>query len=480
MSQRALTDSEARWRLGAIRAPRIWLASTALALGVAFVGTLVVAMLQGEKGFYGDSSEYWSLGGTFDVHGHFSLLNFRDPSRGYLLPLINHGLHTLAVHLTWTSSSMVKLSNAFTFALIGAVLGPALIKTVWPEQPIWTLGRRLMLTTLLVVFWSGYLNFPLSDFPGLAMALLTLVAVARIDSPRWMLIAGAALGMSINMRAAYLPLAPVAAGLIAWAWFSQRGTRHASASHRALCAGLLLIGFAIVSLPQSLSAHRYHGTWSFIPSASQFEPAGTFLTPGMFMQNRDTYLFGGESRGLMIYGYPAGQRLLAEQKEEKIVSTSQYIGLFVSHPLVMGGLVIGHIVNSMDPLYSTPYIENLNNGGRVWGRIAGFLLVFVALLRVLWPAARRRLGPGRLRYLVALAMCCVTSVPTDIERRYMLPLYLLSYGLALTPRWPNPIASVGHSLSRVRTPAVIAVVFVAYTGMVWYITDEAISHLYFL
>jgi hypothetical protein len=257
----------------------------------------------------------------------------------------------------------------------------------------------------------------------------------------------------------------------------QRGTPHASASRRALCAGLLVIGFATVSLPQSLSAHRYYGTWSFIPSAPTFEPAGTFLTPGMVMQVRDTYLFG--SHKLMVYGYPAGQRLLEEQKEVRIASTSQYIGLFASHPLVMGGLIVGHIVNSLDPLYSTPYIENLNNGGRVWGRIAGFLLVFVALLRVLWPAARRCLGRGRLRYLVALTVCCVTTITTDIERRYMLPLYLLSYALALTPRWPNPIGSVGSGWRRLRTPAVLAVSFLAYTSVVWYITGEAISHLRF-
>ena len=85
-------------------------------------------------------------------HGSFSLLNFSSATRGYLLPLVNHGLQNIAADLTWTSSSIVKLANALTFALIGAVLGPALIKTVWPQQPSWGLGRRLVLTALLVVF----------------------------------------------------------------------------------------------------------------------------------------------------------------------------------------------------------------------------------------------------------------------------------------------------------------------------------------
>jgi hypothetical protein len=480
MSQLAHVGGERRRAMRARALGLGWPRSTAFACAAGFAGTLAVALLQGEKPFYADSHEYWSLGSTFTVHGHFSLLNFRDAARGYVLPLINSELQRLGDDLGWTASSMAKLSNVFTFTAIGTVLAPALMRTVWPQQSSWGPGRRLTLTALLVVFWSGYLNFPLSDFPGLAMALLTLVAVARVDSPGWMLVAGLALGMSIDMRAAYIPLLPVVAGLVVWAWFDQRGTRHASRAHRALCAGLLAIGFATVSLPQSLSAHRYYGTWSFVPSASQFEPAGTFLTPGMVMENRDTLLGSGPlgaGGSLVMYGYPAGQRLLEEQPERRIATTSQYLGLFVSHPLVMGGLIAGHVINSLDPLYSTPYIEHLNNGGRVWGRIGGFLLVFVALLRVLWPAARRCLGPGRLRFLVALMLCCVTTVPTDIERRYMLPLYLLSYALALMPRWPQAIAPAVSGVRRLRTPAVITAVFLVYTSVVWYFTSEAIDHM---
>jgi hypothetical protein len=460
-------------------APRASVTTPMRAFILAFAATLVIAMLQGEKRFYHDSLEYWSLAASFVVHGHFSLSNFSSGLRGYLLPLATHVLQTLDAHLGWTASSTVKLVNAFLLALIGAVLGPALIETVWPGQPRWGLGRRLALTALLLVFWSGYLNFPLSDFPGLAMAVLTLVAVARTDSPGWMLLAGLALGATLDLRAAYLPFVPVVAALVLWTWFEQRGAPHASASRRAVCAGLLVAGFALVSLPQSLSAHRHYGTWDFIPSAPSLEPASTFLTPGMYMANRDTYIRGGPSLELMIYDDPAGQRLLERQKGKRIASTSQYLGLFVSHPLVMAGVIIDHIVNSMDPLYSTPYVENLDSAGLVWGRIAGFLLLFIALLRVLWPTARRQLGPGRLRYLASLGACCVTSVPTDIERRYFLPLYLLSYALALTPHWPNPIGPAEAGARRFKTAAIIVVCFAAYAAAVWYITNEALNHLYF-
>jgi hypothetical protein len=448
--------------------------SAMLALGIAFAGILTIAMLQGEKPFYGDSGEYWKLGSTFTVNGHFSLLNFSSQTRGYALPLITHALQALASTLAWTSSSLAKLFNVLVFALIGVVLGPALFRTVWPEQTSWGLMRRLVLTAIIAVFWSGFLNFPLSDFPALAMGMLALIAVARADSPGWMLVAGIALALAVNTRTAYLPLLPATVGLVAWTWWEQRGAQHASIGHRALCAGLLLVAFAAVSLPQSLSAHRYYRIWSFVPGATAANPAREFFNSGLKIQSFDTYLGHGFGVAL-VSTYPPGEQLQNEQPHRAIWNMGQYLGLFASDPLVMGDLFTRHIVNGLDPLYSTPYIENLHNLGRVWGRIAGFLLLFIALLRLLWPTARRRLGRGRLRYLAALSLCCVTTLPLATERRYMLPVYLVGYILALTPGWPSPIAASGAGLHRYRTAATIAVAFLVYALAIWSLTSEAIS-----
>jgi hypothetical protein len=458
--------------------PRTGPLTVSLALGVAFVGAFAIAMLQAEKPFFNDAGGYWQLGTTFTANGHFSLLNFSDPVKAYAWPLVTHLLQVLASEFGWTASFVAKLFNVVLLTLIGTVLGPALIQTVWPSQPRWGFVRRIALSGLLLVFWSGFLNFPLSDFPALAAAVLTLVAVARVDSPRWMFVAGAALALALDIREAYLPFVPAVLAIIVWAWFEQRGTQHASTAHRVLCGGCFLVAFAAISLPQSLSAHRYHGTWSFVPGASVAEPLGEFYGAGFETQAYDTFVVNGEARVSGKYVFPAGKRLLEEQKEDKVTTTNQYVGLYTSHPLVAGDMLVRHIVNGLDPLYSTPFVENLHNEGRSWGRIGGFLLVFIALLRLLWPAARRLLGPARLRYFVALAACCLTTVPTQMERRYMLPVYLLVYIVALTPRWPNPIGSASMGAwRRFQTPAVIVVAFLVFAGVVWYITNDAISHL---
>lgn len=447
--------------------PRWWQGPAFAAFRVAFAGTLIVGLLQGVRTFYGDSGEYWELAGTFTQSGHFSLLSFESSARGYGLPLILYVLREFGEGVHWIPPSVVTLFFALLFALIGAVLAPRLAEVAWPERP-WGYGRRLALTATLLVFWSGDLNYPLSDFPGLVMGLLALVAIAKPDSPGWMLIAGIASAIAIDLRPAYLPFVPMLAVIVAWAWFEQRVTQHASLARRALCVSLLVVGFLAASLPQSLSAHRHYGTWTFIPGAS--EQTAERLTLGMVHQRNDAFETP-QRPGVITYGDATGQRLLERQPEGKINSLSQYVGLVVSNPTIMVPLLARHIVNGLDARYSTIYVEHYDSGGHIWLRLAGFLLVFLALARVLWPSARRGLGRARWRYPFALLLCSLTSVPTAVETRYMLPVYLLCYILVLAPGWPNPIGPAEDGLRRFRTPAILAVACLVFMAVVWHVVS---------
>ena len=447
--------------------------------GIVFAVTLIVALGQGLKTFYYDSGEYWSLGQTFTVNGHFSLLNFDSSGRGYALPLIDHGLQEIAEALAWSPSSLAKLFNVLIFALIGAVLAPRLAEIAWPRQR-WGAVPRLALVALLLIFWRGYLSFPLSDFPALAMVLVALVSIARQDTPGWMLLAGVAGGLALDMRASYIMLEPILAILVIWAWLDQRGTRHASIARRALCAGLLVLGFAAASLPQSLSSHRHGFTWSPVPGATS-SVSSLYLTPGMANQRYDTYV-GTDHPPQMYYEDASGAKLLEKQKGGQISSSGQYVGLIVSHPVAMVSLLVRHVINGLDARYSTVYVEHLETDSNRWPRLAGFLLVFLALARVLWPAARRRLGPAKWRYPVALLLCGATSVPTPVEARYMLPAYLLSYMLVLTPGWPSPIgpATAGVlALRRFQTLAILAAGYLVFMAVVWHVTSVATDQLSF-
>jgi hypothetical protein len=455
---------------------RLQPAITPVAFALVFAGTLLVAMLQSPEPFYYDSGSYWELGQTFTLHGHFSLVNFNSPLRGYLLPLLTHCLREIGAALQWTSSSMAKLFNALTFALIGAVLTPRLAEIAWPNWR-WGLGRRIALGVLLLVFWSGFLNFPLSDFPALAMTLLALVAVERKDAPGWMLVSGAACGAAIDTRPSYLLLAPVLIGLVAWSWFDERNQQHASRRRRSLCMSLFIAGLLLVSLPQSLSSHRHYNTWSFIPG-SAVNLTGFQLSNGLRIQRYETYVGTGHGPQ-MFYEDEAGKRILAEQPNETVTGIGQYLKIVVKHPVTMTELFLRHLINGLDQRNTTPYIKNVATRSHRWLRLAGFLLVFLALLRVLWPTARRRFTSARWRYPVALLLCCLTSIPSAVETRYLLPAYLLSYVMVLLPGWPSPIGPSTEGLRRYRTLAIIAFAFVVFAAIAFHVASEATRQVAF-
>jgi hypothetical protein len=450
--------------------------SAALAFAFAFVGALVVALLQSRKPFYFDSGYYWMLGETFVRHSDFSLLNFASPLRGYLPPLIDHALQGLADGFGWSGSTSVKIFNAFLFASIGAILAPRLAMIAWPDQH-WGVGRRVLLVALLVGFWSGFLNFPLSDFPALAAVLLAFVAVAHPDSPRWTLLAGIATGAAIDTRPAYVLLAPLVLILLGWSWFEQRDREQLVSGRHAICLALAIVGFAVVSLPQSLVSHRYFRTWSFIPgTAAHLESLQ--LTEGMNLQLVEGFVGPGHPP-LMRYEDPAGVRVLAGEQRHVITGLGQYVGVVARNPLVMAGLFARHLINGLDERYSTPYIEHLDTGSHRWMRLTGFLLAFLALLRVVWPAARRTLGSSRYRYPVALLLTCATSVPSAMETRFLLPINLLIYILLLAPGWPSPLVQGAVGWRRYRTLALIALACVPFMLAVWAVASATSSHLRF-
>jgi len=438
---------------------------------------LVIALAQGSKPFYYDSGGYWQLGSRFVRDGDFSLLNFDSPLRGYLLPLVDHGLQGIAVAVGWSSSTSARTFNALVLAAICGVLGPAVAELAWSGRR-WGPGRRLALAAVFVVFWREYLSYPLSDFSALAFVLLAIVAAARPLTPTSMLLAGVATAAAIDARPAYATLLVLVPALIAWNLLVERRPRGRGALARAGgCLALLCIGFTVVSLPQALLTHRHFKSWSFIPgSVAHLESLQ--LSEGLRLQRYETFVGIGHGPQ-MNYLDPSGTKLLDRRPGAQVAGLGQYASLAAANPVTLGGVLVRHVVNGLDQRYSTPYVEHLDTGGQRWMRALGFLLVFLALLRLAWPAARRRLGRSRWRYPVALLLCCVTSVPSAMETRFLLPVYLLAYLLVLAAGWPSPLVAGVAGWRRYRTVAAIAVACVPFALVCWAVTSAASSHLHF-
>jgi hypothetical protein len=437
-----------------------------------FVVGLLVALLQGEKPFYFDSGSYWLLSETFSANGGFSLLDFEYTGiRGYALPLTYFFVREVGDFLTFGDALQAMVFNAALVAAIGALLGPRLAQIAWPEQR-WGIARRLALGALILVFWRGYLSYPLSDFPALATALLALVAVASPTSPAWMAVGGLAAAYATNARPSYLLLVPLLLLLVLWDWWQHR-QGEAAVPRRLLCIGLFVAGLVVVSLPQSLLDHRNFDGYSPVPGGNDL--AGLQYTEGLRLQRYETFV--GEAGARMEYLDPHTEDVLAGLEGGVVADTPQYAETALSHPLTIAGVFLRHVVNGLDARYPTPYVERLESGSNKILRFAGFLLVFLALFRLLWPRGRRSLGPARWRFPAALLAVCATSLPSAIETRFLLPVFVLASLLVLAPGWPLPVGPAEQGLRRYRTLALAALAGLVYFAIVGAIVSDATDNL---
>ncbi|WP_205696697.1 hypothetical protein [Conexibacter sp. SYSU D00693] len=441
------------------------------ALVVVLTACLLIALLSADQAFHYDAGVYWGLADVFDKGGRepFSLLNFEHPLRGYSFALVLREVRDVGRDLGLLDYQSVRIMMALVIALIGAVLAPRFAQTVWPSVRFGVLHRLAFAATLLA-FWHGYLLWPLTDFPALAAGLLALIAAAHWRSPAWLAVAGAAAAFAVNLRPAYSVLVPAILLIVLWEWgklhrAGQRPTRRDGAAFV-----VLLVAMGLVSLPQSLATHRHFGSYNPVPGTTA--DLGSFqLTVGLQVQRYETYVGRDRTIPQMIYADPNTEDLRKEElgPDQQVKGSGEYVRIALEHPLTVAGVVWRRFVNGMDQRYSTPYINKLDDGDRRPWRLVGFSLLFAALVRLLWPAARRSLGPARWRYALGLLAACVTSLPSAMETRFLLPVYTLAWLLVFAPGWPKPWAAAPGAtpVQRARAPVAIVAGLAVFMLIVW-------------
>jgi hypothetical protein len=391
-------------------------------------------LLSGYDGFFYDATYYWGLRDHFQHNGHFSLVAYDSPWRGYSVPLLNHVLQVLASAGGLAGVTIVKIFGALLAATLGVVVIPRLARQLFTAASIGPL-RVLALNALIFLYWRDHFDFPLSDFPSLLVAMIGVLGLLRATASGY-LVCGLCFGLAANIRPAYMPAAiaaVVVAGLFPFRRWNWR--------RRGAAVTLVLAGALAASLPQMLINHHQRGSWTPVIPKTQ-EITLLQLWQGMRAQKYETYVGSGAGypRPDVFYLDPATRQVVEQQHISPVrryyigstyaefPSYRKYVGMVLEHPAEMAAAYVRRLFNGLDVQYPTPYVRDLGDRSTVLSLLQ-YSLMFLAFARLLLPDARRALGRIRWVGIVLLLIPCVTAVTGPVEPRFFLPLQALIYML---------------------------------------------------
>jgi hypothetical protein len=368
--------------------------------------------------FYHDALGYWERGELFGRDAAFSLLAFDDPIRGYSLPLVNFLLQTVADAIDVGDVTIVRISGALLAATLGVVVAPRLARVIFPGA-VTTWWRVLALKGVVFLFWRDHFQFPLSDFPTLLVASVGVIGLLRRTTAGYV-VAGLALGLAANMRPAYVPAALI--GLLVVALLPWTAGWRA----RTTATALFLVPLILVSLPQVAVNHHHRGSASpTVPSPRETSLGA--LTWGVQAQKYETYVGPADAYpSQKVFYLDPTTRGAIDEGDLPLEDSGDYASIALGAPGAIVSNYALHLFNGLDVRYPTPYIRDLGDRPVVVPLVQ-FTLVFLAVLQLVLPEARRRLGKVRWIGLALLVSPILVTIAFAAEPRYFLGVHLLAY-----------------------------------------------------
>ncbi|RZK58967.1 MAG: hypothetical protein EOO59_08040 [Hymenobacter sp.] len=417
----APTTRSARW---AGRHPAV--VATLLLLGL----FLLYVYSEDFNDFQYDSDVYWQLAKLYWGPTGFDLLRYDNILRGYLFPLLLAPLVPVAEQYALLPMDLYRVFGAG----MAAVLFGAVVPGLWHAArgpgslALVPLGRRLLLGGLGFVFWRGYFNYPLSDFPALLALAGGVWVLLRSRSVGSGLLAGLLVAAAANIRPVYAAALPLVAVLFLWlrpVAGQQQPKRWAVVAREAA----LFAGLALVLWPQMAINRAHFGSGSPLVLTTLPNQPSLYLLQlqwGLRYKKYETSIGTDYAVPQMFFVDRRGQELWAGTGRGQLDSMAQYGRILRASP---GGVLrtwASHLFNGLDLQYPTPYIARVYQ--RTWVLAwLNYTVLFGGLWvlcqrRSRWPlAASLRVG---LVLLVVLGPCAAT-LPVAMECRFLLPLHLL-------------------------------------------------------
>ena len=411
---------------------------------------------------YGDAAAYWSLARSFVVDGHFSLAGYGDLLRGYSVPLFLHGVQRGAQILAVDEILLFRIVSALMGAALFTMALPTLISRIFNVQP--SLFTTAVFSLLSVAFWHDHFLYSLSDFPALLLLTVGLLCLPRSITDSWDLVSAVTSGVCLALAANARPIYAVSllAAVVLVGAYLARG-----ATQRRVAAALIAfpIGIAVALLPQARINSRTLGTPSpFAHGRTAPKLPNLYvqqLAWGVVIQRYETNI-GPSFPVAVMFLDPAGKALMPDDSlpdprasiARSRVSVRSYARLVVQHPVFFVLAYSRHLFNGLDVAYTSPYVRRIAPRSALIA-FANYVILGLAAVQGLARIRRVRVRDHGWQLAIAATfiLAALLAIPTAIECRFMLPIWMLMYGFVVfdvlgggsalvRPWWTVPVVAL--------------------------------------
>lgn len=383
------------------------------------------AFIHNNKTFYYDAIGYWETAQGVVSRWHIDFSAYPQDIRGYFLPVIMQIFQLfgdLKYVLLWVWQSVL-----LTVTL--AVCFPYLFKIPHTRRTqIGLVGAAFC----ILYFWPDILLYPLSDLPGLCLAVLSVVCLSRSGEikslPKQIFLsagAGAAAYAAYNTRPVFLyALVPA---LIVFVWKNRR--RRSCY----LAVAFFATGCLLLALPQMYINHHWLGTYSPGVFTEQYTNGVRSLQMqqvlwGTYVSKYETYVGSTihyRTPGVQFVDQIANCLLYREGITTENFTLTAVLQLLIKYPLDVCGIYARHLVGLLTPAYGQLYITDIaaNKTIRICAAIAvWFFGVFGLYAR--WGEKTE----GRQYLLIGcLNIPAIMMIFGAPETRFFLSVYFLWY-----------------------------------------------------
>jgi hypothetical protein len=370
-----------------------------------------------ERQFYYDSIHYWTLAKSF------SLAAYKDELRGYAFPFLCLALRRLSLRLGTDEFVTFWVASALGMATLGTIIVPTLVRKVLPRLRFdgWSV---ITFNALFFCFFRGYATFPLTDIP--AAALLSISFLCALAGLRWSVIGGIAFALAVSFRPIYLLGGPGVAllfGLRVVGAFRARQVRTAF-----VCVLLPLFGFGLGMAPQLYVNHHSFKRLALLPPTDMKLKKSLYLAQlewGITLQGVNGSVGKVYPRTMIAFHDKTGMRITEASKNAALNSYRDWLGLFSSYPRSMVSIYSRHLFNGLDVVHVAPYIKDPYQRP-ILRQLANYSLWFI-FLSTFGTLRMVRGNWSLVGVLLGLLLPVAAVIPTAIEVRFFLPLYLVMY-----------------------------------------------------